>query len=252
MTTKHFTSFLGVNLKKLVPKNQKNNESVIRPRDAATLIIVRRDVVPPRVLMGQRHDNHVFLPNKYVFPGGGVDPGDSRVKPLTDLSSQVKKGLLQGCSEARARGLAMAAIRETFEEAGLIVGEPHDNQCQTRSKSWLPFFNQGFAPTLKPLELIARAITPPNRIRRFDARFFCVDAQYVHGLEHPYMTGSGELLELCWVTLTEGQNLDTSQITRIILKVLEKRLQTSLDEVEKIKIPFYYSRYGRHIVDTIP
>ena len=53
----------------------------VRPRDAATLILVRNDGATPQVLMGQRHANHKFMPNKFVFPGGRVDPADSRVRP---------------------------------------------------------------------------------------------------------------------------------------------------------------------------
>ena len=57
----------------------------VRPRDAATLILYRRGSDGVRVLMGQRHSKHVFMPDKFVFPGGRVDPADARVRPLTAL-----------------------------------------------------------------------------------------------------------------------------------------------------------------------
>lgn len=232
--------------------SRKASALAVRPQDAATLIIIRRDFNPPRVLMGQRHENHKFMPNRFVFPGGRIDPGDSLVKPMSDLSSTVKQRLLVGCSEARARGLAMAAIRETFEEAGLIVGKPHNDQYNTRSKPWVPFFAEGFAPTLAPLELLARAITPPYRPRRFDARFFYVDAEHVQGLGHPHLSGSGELLKLHWVTPADAQELELPAITRIVLQELEKRLNVSQEEARAMPMPFYYSYYGKHRYKTIP
>src|SRR6187431_616429 len=84
----------------------------VRPRDAATLLIVRRDGSVPRVLMGKRAASHKFMPNKFVFPGGRVDAGDSRIVPPHDLHPEVMKRLLRGCSATRARALALAAIRE--------------------------------------------------------------------------------------------------------------------------------------------
>ncbi|HUF44051.1 MAG TPA: NUDIX hydrolase, partial [Aestuariivirgaceae bacterium] len=50
-----------------------SSDPAIRPRDAATLIILRRDGAKTRVLMGKRHSDHAFMPGKYVFPGGRVD-----------------------------------------------------------------------------------------------------------------------------------------------------------------------------------
>ena len=100
----------------------------VRPRDASTLIIVRRDGSAPRVLMGQRHADHKFMPNKFVFPGGRVDPADSRIVPIVDLRAAVARRLMARMrgtpTERRARALAMAAIRETFEETGLVIGRP--------------------------------------------------------------------------------------------------------------------------------
>ena len=64
----------------------------LRPRDAATLIIVRRDgAAKPRVLMGKRHADHAFMPNKFVFPGGRLDPADCRVEPIGDLDPAVRE-----------------------------------------------------------------------------------------------------------------------------------------------------------------
>lgn len=73
----------------------------VRPRDAATLIIVRTGAGEPRVLMGQRSANHKFMPNKFVFPGGKVDCADNRIVPPLDLHPHVMDRLRKGCSERK-------------------------------------------------------------------------------------------------------------------------------------------------------
>src|SRR5256885_7053994 len=95
----------------------------LRPKDAATLVLARRDRDGPRVLMGQRHGNMAFMANKYVFPGGRVDLCDQRLCVGGELQPHVSERLRQDASAARARALGLAAIRETFEEAGILVGE---------------------------------------------------------------------------------------------------------------------------------
>jgi 8-oxo-dGTP pyrophosphatase MutT (NUDIX family) len=196
----------------------------IRPRDAATLILVRRDASGVRVLMGQRHAGHVFMPNKFVFPGGRVDRADARVAPLTPLRPEVERRVAHGVGATRARALAMAAVRETFEETGLLVGEPTARPPRTRSRSWRPFLERGIVPSLETLDFVARAITPPGGPRRFDARFFMADASCVHGDAHDELAGSGELLDLHWVPLAEALALDLPEITHMVIGELEKRL----------------------------
>src|ERR1051325_819538 len=148
-------------------------QNALRPKDAATLVLVRREAgQDARVLMGKRHERMVFQPNKYVFPGGRLDPADQRLAVLTELKPHVMARVSVGISATRARGLAVAAIRETFEEAGILVGERTDRLPRTKADTWRRFFAHGIAPRIDGMEFIARAITPPNRTRRFDARFF--------------------------------------------------------------------------------
>jgi len=220
----------------------------VRPRDAATLIIVRRDSKVPRVLMGQRSANHKFMPNKFVFPGGKVDRGDSRLRPPYDLHPHVMSRLRAGCSESRARALAMAAIRETYEETGLVIGEPHSPTLKTRSPHWREFLQHDVNPRLDVLHYIARAITPPYRNRRFDARFFMVDAEHIQGEVHERPSGSGELLGLHWVDITRAQNMDQlPHITRMVLQELERRLQVGCGQ--EAQGPFVHTRHGQMVVE---
>ena len=185
----------------------------MRPRDAATLIIVRGGT---EVLLGVRNARHVFMPHRYVFPGGRVDPGDARVPCPAPLQSDVERRLTHSVSKARARGLAMAAVRETFEETGLILGHRTKNPPRSRSEHWRPFFRRGFVPAVDTLGYFARAITPPGMVRRFDARFFTVDARHMHG----DLRGNGELGDLHWVHLEEAPELPLAPITELVLGLL--------------------------------
>ncbi len=203
--------------------------AVMRPRDAATLIIVRHDDDKPRFMMGKRHENSAFMPGKFVFPGGRVDRGDCRVKPASELHPSVEKALINKmrgtASTLRARGLAMAAIRETFEEVGLIVGKPHEGSFKTTSTNWKPFADTGFSPSLKNLRFLARAITPPGRTRRFDARFLVADASEVANLDSPVKIDSDELLECHWVSFETAKDLNLPYITQQVLKMLAEALE---------------------------
>jgi 8-oxo-dGTP pyrophosphatase MutT (NUDIX family) len=192
----------------------------VRPRDAATLIIIRDH---SEVLLGVRNAKHVFMPHRYVFPGGRVDAGDARVHCPFNLPATEEKKLLQSVSVPRARALAMAAVRETFEETGLILGYQQDDPPRSRSLHWRPFFSAGYVPALDRLHYFARAITPPGMVRRFDARFFIADARHVHGK----LEGNGELGDLRWVPLTEVEDYPLAPITQLVLGLLTQHLVPS-------------------------
>ena len=221
----------------------------VKPRDAATLIIVRSDGAEPRILMGQRAAGHKFMPNKFVFPGGKVDAGDHRLQPPYDLHPAVMARLSRGSSESRARALAMAAIRETFEETGLVLGEPDTPTLKTRSPHWRSFLQFDVNPLLDRLHLVARAITPPYRSRRYDARFFMADADLIQGDVHEAPQGSGELLRLHWVSLADTHALPLPSITRMVLGEVERRLERGHKPEDPG--PFIYFRNGKSVIDQI-
>src|SRR5262245_34259628 len=169
----------------------------LRPRDAATLIIVDQSSGEPRVLLGRRRLDMAFMPGRYVFPGGRVDPADRQVAVEQDLSPEDIRRLMVAmkgaASEDRASALGLAAGRETFEEAGLIIGTPIRGQVTSKSAGWQAFFGHGFQPALTRLRFFARAITPPGRPRRFDSRFFCVPAE---AIAHKAPAANDELSDL--------------------------------------------------------
>jgi 8-oxo-dGTP pyrophosphatase MutT (NUDIX family) len=209
----------------------------LRPKDAATLLVIRRDGPAPRVLMGRRVRGHAFMPDKWVFPGGRIHPGDFRVAAASELHPETAQPLARTCAPERARALALTAIRETFEETGLILG------CKargaTRSAEWRDFVASGHLPDLAPLRFVARAITPPARTRRFDARFFTVDARHLASLDPG--TGSGELDEIAWFDWEAAAALDLPSITRAILGEVAAR-----DAEPGRPIPFHRFDNGRH------
>src|SRR5579871_2288178 len=97
----------------------------VRPRDAATMIIIDRAAPSPQVLLGRRHASHKFMPGKFVFPGGRVEALDRRMTSASGIAPQVEARLQQHVrrpSAQKARGLMLAAIRETFEETGILLG----------------------------------------------------------------------------------------------------------------------------------
>ncbi len=217
----------------------KFHAKLLKPKDSATLILVRRDRGSPRILMGQRSGGHSFMPNKYVFPGGRLDAGDSRIKPSQDLNPATLAKLLHRMrgkpTEARARGLAYAAVRETWEETGLLFG-------RTRVED---------APNLSGLTLFMRAITPPGRTRRYDSRFFVADAENLANLDSPDHDGGGELLTLSWLTLDDIASLDLPLITIDALQRLKPFLDQNRLPDHDCPASFQYYRGKSWIEDTI-
>ena len=193
----------------------------LRPRDAATLIIVERAGGKTRVLMGKRHEGHKFMPGKFVFPGGAVEPGDRRMNVAGPLDEAVERKLLartRRTSPEYARGLALAAIRETFEETGLALGVTDRGAPENPPPgAWTRFAATGVFPALDGIDFLARAITPPGRPRRFDARFFVADASLIAHRAEGVINPQAELVELTWTPIEKALELDIPHITRAVL-----------------------------------
>lgn len=226
--------------------------TVLRPRDAATLIVVDSSSGEPRVLLGKRRPDMVFMPGRYVFPGGRVDPGDRQIAVEADLEpSNLKKLMVDmkgNRSPARARALALAAVRETFEEAGLLIGTPAQATAPARAKVWQEFLSHGFRPALAQLTFFARAITPPGRPRRFDTRFFCVPAD---AIVHKIAIADGELSDLEWHSIAQARSLELPNITRVVLEDLGERIAAGALHKSDVPVPFYHRRNGNFHRDLI-
>ncbi len=215
------------------------SHKVIRPRDAATLILVDRSGRVPKVLLGKRHARHKFMPGKFVFPGGGVDPADKTMPVATALDPQAERRLMQRfhkASPARARALALAAVRETFEETGLLLGKSVE-AVKAPAGAWSEFARHKVLPDLGNIHFIGRAITPPGRPRRFDARFFTMDASAISHRVDGVTGPDAELVELVWMPLTEAKQLDMPAVTGVMLEELDARIADGFGH--DLPVPFY-------------
>ena len=211
----------------------------LRPKDAATLILFRGSAEAPEVLMGRRAEGHVFMASKWVFPGGRIDRSDFTAASANDPSPETLTRLQRELPARRARALLLTAVRETFEETGLMLAEPAP--AVSVAGPWREFRAVGGLPDLAALSYVGRAITPPNRTRRFDARFFMAD---VSALLAPEPTaGSGELDEIAWLPLPEALALPLPAITRLILGEAAER-RASPDRIP----PFVRMVKGQHII----
>ena len=200
---------------------RKPGARAVKPRNAATLIIVRRDRKTPQVLMGKRNSGHDFMPNLWVFPGGRIDRSDFRAPFATDLKPEIAAKFEAHIPAARGRALALTAIRETWEEAGLLLAK--DAPARRTSGPWRDFVAQGVAPDLEGLEIVARAVTPPMLAKRFDTWFLMADAERLVSLERK--PDCGELEEIAWVDFDEALALPLPSVTRMVIDEAIQRLE---------------------------
>ncbi|MFK3778409.1 NUDIX hydrolase [Agrobacterium sp. NPDC089420] len=208
----------------------------MRPRDAASLILFDRSGPGIRVLMGQRSKAHVFMPGAYVFPGGKRDPRDHAMPFSGDLHPAVLHSLTTSASRrmsvAGARALALAAARELTEETGMDMG-----------------LGTG-GPDLSPFRYVARAITPPGNVRRYDTRFFCCYADELR-LDIRLSRDSDELHDVQWLDITDLSGLNMPKITRTVLEDVTKLMIGDPSLPFESPARLYVTRHGRFIRDFV-
>jgi len=230
-----------------------NSPKKVLPRDAATLILIDFKGKIPKILMGRRHSGHAFMPDKFVFPGGRVDPSDRRMNIASPLDQIVEDRLLSRVnrpSSMKARALALAAIRETFEETGVLIGEKGLGAPPLIPETpWEQFTKLEIWPSLDQLHFVARAITPPRHKKRFDTRFFLADAAHIAHVEDGIVGPDAELTETVWVPLTQAKSLDLPSITATILDEVAERLSGGLRPF--LPVPFFHEVRGQYIREFI-
>lgn len=226
-------------------KNREPGTPAVRPRLAATLMIVRDGQKGPEILMGCRSKKHDFMPSVYVFPGGRVDPCDSYIVPKSGFSQRTENVLSGILPPARARAAALACIRETYEETGLILGDIGPaRQTRSQNSSWQKLMAGGQIPDLSQLEVIGRAITPPYRSKRFDTLFFLTRLNSAAARRS--FVDSAELHDVKWIALSQTGGLETHRATQMMLGELQSCLaKPALPE----DILFSRLERGRHIFD---
>jgi len=217
-----------------------------RPKDAASLLIFDLDNPSGiHVLMGRRHPEQDFIPDKLVFPGGRVSAADSRISVSRDLAEPDRQNILFDMkgrpSRSRARGIALAAIRETFEETGLLIGRTGDKPQKSRSSQWRDYLGTGISPDLCQLTFIARAITPPRTSRRYDTRFFLTTKTEI---AKTVGNGDGEFTETLWIPVCEADKFDIHPMPRAILDDAMTRINPKTGRIGSGEIPYYFMQNG--------
>ncbi len=191
--------------------------------------------------MGRRRPDVVFLPDKYVFPGGRLEAADAAIATRGEVPSGEAARLGTGIKGVRraalARALAVAAVRETFEETGHLFACDRHPDGLSPDAGWHDILGRGFVPDLSRIRYVARAVTPPGRPRRYDTRFFMTDGS-------PHGAGAfrtdGELTRIDWFTLDEISRLDLPGVTVRVLKDLSDALEGRATD----GIPCYFWRGG--------
>jgi 8-oxo-dGTP pyrophosphatase MutT (NUDIX family) len=217
-----------------------------RPRNAATLILVDRSGREPKVLLGKRHVSHAFMPGRFVFPGGRIEPADRDAPAAAELRPGVEARLNREVarpSAKAARAFGLAAIRETFEETGIVIGRRHAGPAPPARGPWAGFLGTGFAPDLSELRFVARAITPPRAKRRFDARFLAVDASAIAHHAANIVHAGAELTEIVWVGIADAMKLPLPDITEIVLADVARCVAAGF--VQDAPVPFYRMQHSR-------
>jgi 8-oxo-dGTP pyrophosphatase MutT (NUDIX family) len=224
----------------------------LKPRDSATLILIDRAHPVPKVLLGRRHLRHRFMPGKFVFPGGRIEPTDRQMPTFAPLQAQYVTRLMRRVrrpSVAKAAGYALAAVRETYEETGLMLGVRNDRVIETPLGDWKAFAKAGILPDLSAVHFIARAITPPKRPLRFDSRFFAAEVSAIAHRADGFVGPESELVELVWLPINEARSLDMPGITAVVLEELQDRIAAGMNNDQPV--PLYRMLNKRFVRETL-
>ena len=212
-------------------------------RNAATVIVVRNKHKNPSVLMGQRGVNAAFMPSKFVFPGGAVDDQDLSIDIKKSINEVCKNRLLKENENGSWSGLVAAAIRELFEETGQIIGV--EEEWSEVPSNWEEFAKTGYVPDASNMSFVFRAITPPGRPRRFDARFFLIQAEELRTNLDDFSMASDELSHLQWIPLKDTKNFDLPFITQVVLAEITGNLTKSGPPA---RVPFFQNRTEESLI----
>ena len=196
---------------------------VVKPVDAAGLVLIRAGAKgEPEILLGRRHRKAGFLPDIYVVPGGRVDPADHAPSGFAEsLHPAVSAALQSGGSRRPALAFPRAALRETHEETGILVGSLGQRVAASNQPIWQAYGAAGLAPAFGRLDFICRAITPVTSARRYNTRFFLADGSQAAGL----IGSNGELEDLAWRPVSTLGGLNIVDVTEYVLKEALRRWQ---------------------------
>ena len=210
----------------------------------------------PKVLLGRRHLRHKFLPGKFVFPGGRVEIADRQMPIAAPLHERDIARLMQRVrrpSAAKAAAFALAAVRETYEETGLMLGvrrasrPGHRRQNPARRLGGLC---QGRRAARSRRHAFHRPRHhPAKRPLRFDSRFFAADISAVAHRAEGFVGPDAELVELVWLPITEARSLDMPGITAVVLEELQDRIAAGMSHDHPV--PLYRMLHQRFVREIL-
>ncbi|MFI4947348.1 MAG: hypothetical protein ACHQC9_00915 [Alphaproteobacteria bacterium] len=184
--------------------------AIVRPRDAASLILLRGEGHGLELLAGRRPGHVRFMPGVYVFPGGAIDREDRRAWRV-EVGGDALPPRLVHC--------ARAALRETWEEVGVVVGRPSPPRSPAASLApaltqiETAYAERGIAAAFDVLTYVGRAITPTPVFRRFNTRFFLAEGSAVFG--DP--VSSDELEDVGWHPIGRRPLVPFRDVTQFML-----------------------------------
>lgn len=207
---------------------------MVRPRDAASLILLRGRGDELEALVGRRSMSAKFMPGVYVFPGGAIDPPDRLAWTVESGGETVPSRL--ACA-------ARAAMRETWEEVGVLVGKPAATQAPdgaAKKPIERAYRERGLVAAIDCLIYVGRAITPSHSFRRFNTRFFLADEAVAFG--EP--TASPELEDAGWRRIDQELLHGFRDVTRFMLaRAIALRQGTAAGQPPL----FYWAKNARRI-----
>lgn len=177
--------------------------------------------------MGQRNKAASFMPSKFVFPGGRVELSDIALADDGLLAAPCITRLRLSCAPdaPSPATFAAAALRELEEETGLRLRQP----------------------ATQALRYVFRAITPPQATRRFDARFFLIDARHLENDHVDSTSPDNELSQLQWVTISDSRTFDLPFITSVVLEEVDALIRGARDD----GVPFFNSTRRPTILERL-
>ena len=202
----------------------------LRPLDAAGLLLIR-DNAGPEILLGRRRRRARAFPGQYVFPGGLVEAADRQPSGYPERLPVPAAGL-DGQTRRKLAVFARTALRECYEETGLLLVAPErtarPDRAACRHRVWHAFAARGETPAFGALLPVARAITPRGYTRRFHSRFFLAllgtSARARPADPALPLAGDGELEDLAWVPLAETRRLPLADANSGVLDEVLSRV----------------------------
>ena len=186
-------------------------------------MLLRRRGKGREVLLGRRRATARFLPGVYVYPGGRLDKEDCLPSGFEERFLDLPAGLDRATTRL-APALLRAAIRETHEETGLLVGKPGAPTGPSGTAPiWQSYREAGLSPAFQAARLFVRAVTPTFSRIRFHTRFFIMDAT---GLAVGELR-DGELEDVGWVPLGDAEAKAANCSTRTMSCGLPRKRTSS-------------------------